>query len=83
MISFSNILNTASDFKHFLAPFINITKSAIINSFVFDDTGVSFVKIVRQWEFIIQVLVISLIVMSSFFIYSNLIITRFYNTRTT
>ena len=80
MISFNDTLNTVSGFSHFLAPFTNIAKGAAMNSFIFNNTGVFFVKIGRPLEFIIKVLVIGLIITSSFFTYGNFIITGFDNT---
>ena len=47
MISFSDILNTVSDFRHFLTPFINIINGAAINFFIYNNTGIIFIKIVR------------------------------------
>ena len=47
MIVFSNVLNTVSGFWRFLALFINVVNGAVVNSFISDDTGVVFIKIVR------------------------------------
>ena len=47
VISFNNALNIVSGFWRFLAPFINIAKGVAINSFISDDTGISFVEIVK------------------------------------
>ena len=66
-----------SGFLYFLAPFIHIINGIAINSFIFNNTGVVFVKIVKPWEFIIKVLVMGLIIILSSFVYSNPIIIRF------
>ena len=66
-----------SGFRRFLAPFINIINGVAVNSFIFDDTGVVFVGIVKPKEFIIKVLVIGLIIILFSFIYGNFIITGF------
>ena len=47
MISFIDVLNTVSVFWHFLALFINIINGVAVNSFIFNDTGVIFVEIIR------------------------------------
>ena len=82
MISFNNALNIVSGFWHFLAPFINVAKDVIVNSFIFNDTGFFFVFVTPQ-EFIIKVLVTGLIIVLSSFIHGNLIIIRFDKVGTT
>ena len=47
VISFSNALNTISGFWHFPAPFTNIINNAAINSFIFNNTGITFDKIIK------------------------------------
>ena len=47
MISFNDTLNIVSGFWRFLAPFISVAKGVAINAFIFDDTGVSFIKIIK------------------------------------
>ena len=40
-------LNTINSFWYFLAPFINIVKGIAINSFIFNNTGISYIEIIK------------------------------------
>ena len=47
MISFNNTLNIVSGFWRFLALFTNIVNGVTVNSFISNDTGIIFIKIIR------------------------------------
>ena len=46
-ISFSDTLNTVNGFWRFLALFTNVINGAAINSFIFNNTGIVFIEIVK------------------------------------
>ena len=67
----SDALNIVTVFEYFLGLFINITKDAAVSSFISDNISVSFIEILKPWEFIIRVLVINLIIIFFSLIHGN------------